>query len=145
MTRRNYFTDRQIVEALRQAAGMQSIAAELLRKTHGRPCSRTQLNNRIMKSERLRAEIDAILEEDKDYAEAHLKKALRAGAPWAITFFLPRKAKDRGYGNTVEQTGPGGGPQQHVVKVVRPSDVRTMTDDQIEDFIREQCSGPGAN
>jgi hypothetical protein len=39
-------------------------------------------------------------DEIKDMAEGKLFEAIQAGEPWAIRYFLTRRAADRGYGNT---------------------------------------------
>jgi hypothetical protein len=140
-----HFTERQIIAALQECAGVQADAAKALEKAHGRTCSRSQINQRIAKSARLKAALAEIMEVEKDIAESELRKAYRTGADWAVRFYLSRQARDRGYGDKVEQVGPGGGPLQHVVRVVTPKDVKAMSDQDLEDFIRSECAGSGAD
>jgi hypothetical protein len=143
--RTKHFTEKQIIAALQECAGVQSDAAKALAAAHGRTCSRSQINQRIAASPRLKAALAEIMEVEKDIAESELRKAYRTGADWAVRFYLSRQARDRGYGDKVEQVGPGGGPMQHVVRVVTPRDVKDMSDQELEDFIRSECAGSGAD
>jgi hypothetical protein len=46
----------------------------------------------------------------KDFAESALHKAVLAGEPWAVKFYLTTQAKDRGYTTRTELAGAEGGP-----------------------------------
>lgn len=48
----------------------------------------------------------------KDIAEGKLQAAIRKGEAWAICFFLKTQAKDRGFVERAEYSGPGGAPIQ---------------------------------
>ena len=139
------YTDAQIIEALISSAGIQSVAAELLERTYGRPYTRKAINKRIQNSTRLREILDDINEKVLDTAEGQLRIANGKGEPWAVQFILKTKGKHRGYTERIEQTGPGGGPVQHAVKVVTPQDMQRMSLDEIREFIRDESVGSGAD
>ena len=142
----NRFTDRQIIDALEKASGIQIVAVRLLEDTYKRRCTRSQINARIQRSPKLRAALDDIIEKDLDIAEGKLKQASSAGESWAVMFTLKTKGKRRGYSEKWEITGPDGGPVQQITRVVTPKDVREMSDDELSDFIRGECgSGPGTD
>jgi len=50
-----------------------------------------------------------------DVAEAALLRAIQKGEAWAVCFFLKCKAKQRGYSERTEITGPAGKPVQVAV------------------------------
>ncbi len=56
------------------------------------------------------AAVQDVKESLKDFAESKLQEAIGRGESWAVCFFLKCQAKDRGYVERVEATGPGGGP-----------------------------------
>ncbi|TWU22474.1 Bacterial regulatory protein, Fis family [Novipirellula galeiformis] len=101
-------TDEDIAAALELCGGVISDAAECL------GMSRRQVHRRVKRSKSLRAVIEDSGEGMKDVAERGLFAAIRNGDPWAIRFFLGRKAKDRGYTTRqeidadVHNTGTGG-------------------------------------
>jgi hypothetical protein len=71
---------------------------------------------------RCRPSLQAILHECretmKDNAESVLYRAVLAGEPWAVCFYLKTQAKDRGYVERQEVTGHEGGPIREVVETV---------------------------
>jgi hypothetical protein len=99
-------TEAQIADALEKSAGIMSVAAERLGVDRSTICRRAQ------KSQRLRNVIDAATERTMDVAEAALLRAVQKGEAWAVCFFLKCKAKQRGYSERTEITGPAGKPVQ---------------------------------
>ena len=97
-------TEAQIADALEKSAGIMSVAAERLGVDRSTICRRAQ------KSQRLRNVIDAATERTMDVAEAALLRAVQKGEAWAVCFFLKCKAKQRGYSERTEITGPAGKP-----------------------------------
>lgn len=89
-------TDKQIMDALRECKGMVYVAAASI------PCSPKTIKARLASkpelAEILREESEAM----KDTAEMSLFDAVIAGDPWAVQYYLTRKAKDRGYGDRQE-------------------------------------------
>ena len=85
------YTDQQICDALREANGFVSQAAEAL------GCSLQTIYSRLETSEAVKAVRDAINESHLDHAETRLFDAIDRGEPWAIKFFLAYKGKSRGY------------------------------------------------
>jgi hypothetical protein len=78
----------------------------------------------------------------KDNAESSLYRAILNGEAWAVCFFLKTQAKDRGYVERTEHTGPDG----------RPIQTETGSDDRITTRINRlaaafealaDCTGPG--
>lgn len=102
-------TEAQIADALEKSAGIMSVAAERLGVDRSTICRRAQ------KSQRLRNVIDAATERTMDVAEAALLRAVQKGEAWAVCFFLKCKAKQRGYSERTEITGPAGKPVQVAV------------------------------
>jgi hypothetical protein len=99
-------TEAQIADAIEKSAGIMSVAAERLGVDRSTICRRAQ------KSQRLRNVIDAATERTMDVAEAALLRAVQKGEAWAVCFFLKCKAKQRGYSERTEITGPAGKPVQ---------------------------------
>lgn len=62
-----------------------------------------------------------------DLAELSLIRAIIKGEAWAVCFRLKTRAKDRGYVERKEVSGPGGGPIQHQDLDI---DVSMLTDEQ---------------
>lgn len=85
------YTDQQICDALVEAKGFVSQAAEAL------GCSQQTIRNRLDKSEVIKAVIEEINESHLDHAETRLFDAIDRGEPWAIKFFLAYRGKSRGY------------------------------------------------
>jgi len=102
-------TEAQIADALEKSAGIMSVAAERL------GVDRSTICRRVQKSQRLRDVIDAATERTMDVAEAALLRAVQKGEAWAVCFFLKCKAKQRGYSERTEITGPAGKPVQVAV------------------------------
>jgi hypothetical protein len=84
-----------VIGALRKCAGITSLAAKELGS------SRQNIHAWIKRSEAVRAAIAEIEEENLDIGEGHLLKKLRTGEWDAVRYYLDRKGRKRGYGNSV--------------------------------------------
>lgn len=136
--KRVYFTDEQIIDALRTAGGVQIKAAQLLAKRHGRPCSRTQINSRINRSKKLIRALEDIREEVLDFAEGKLLEFINAGSEKSVHYYLSTIGKHRGYTRRIESTGPAGGPIEHSIR--RP--IEDMTVEEAEEYLAARAAGP---
>ena len=102
MAKKPKFTVDQVAEALRQSAGIQSLAANRLR------CDAKTVGNYIARHDTLKKLVREILDETIDVAESQLIKAIGEGNLTAIIFYLKTKGKDRGYSERREVTGADG-------------------------------------
>jgi len=105
--RRRLFTDAQYEEALRKARGVQVLAAQLLEKASGLPCSRRLVNQAVKRSKRLRQVIEDTVEGNIDIAELKAYKAIDSDDGPMIRWYLERKGKHRGYAPRYEQQNLG--------------------------------------
>ena len=80
-----------IVEALRDADGLISVAAKRL------GCSTSTIYRRAERVPTVRQVIDDARSELVDKAEAALRAAVENGAPWAVALVLRTLGKGRGY------------------------------------------------
>lgn len=106
MTKRSQPKDAQIIAALQASAGIMTAAARAL------GMERSSLWRRVSKSAKLTAVLQEVRESVLDLAESSLLKALQRGDAWAVCFFLKCQAKQRGYSERTEITGPAGKPVQ---------------------------------
>ena len=103
------YTLAQIGDALTITKGMVFLAAREL------GCAPNTIRDRLGKSETLQNLQQALRGATTDTAELKLYTAILAGEPWAIQFYLKTQAKDRGYTERTEISGPDGGPIEHEV------------------------------
>jgi len=96
MARTQQYTDKRIIEAITQAKGSVHLAAKLIN------CDPTTIYNRIKENKDVAAARELADDQIDDTAELMLHKLILEGNLGAITFRLSRKAKDRGYGDTLE-------------------------------------------
>ncbi len=94
----------RVIEALRESAGIRSVAAQMLR------IHRSNLHRFLKTRPHLLSELEDIDEEIKDLVEGKMLTAIRNDDGQMIRFFLQTRARDRGYGIKQEHSGPGGGP-----------------------------------
>jgi hypothetical protein len=87
-------TEEEVIEAIKASNGLISRAAEMLGYA-----SSSSLHARIHGNKLLQDMVSDAHEELKDRAEEELHKKIKAGNLRAITYFLDRQAKDRGYGS----------------------------------------------
>jgi DNA-binding transcriptional MerR regulator len=98
------YTQEQVIEALEQSKGLKAPAARAL------GCSRDTIRTYL---EEYTAVAQAKLDQREavtDMAENALYAAILRGEAWAICFYLKCMAKDRGYVEKAEISGPGGKP-----------------------------------
>lgn len=100
------YTPEQMVAALHQGRGLQTMAARIL------GCSRQTVDRYVRRYAACREAIREERETMIDFAEAMLYQRVQQGDQWAIKFLLQTQGRDRGYGEQVdvEHTGAGGGP-----------------------------------
>jgi hypothetical protein len=115
------FTHQQVIDALRQCAGVMPPAAEKLGVDRATVWSYCQRHPEIQKA------LVEIRESMIDVAESHLLIAVKTGKQWAVERVLRTQGRKRGYGDSIEHSGPDGGaiPVNAEVKV-------HYTDDGIE-------------
>ena len=116
-------SEKQIIDSLRKNAGFVAVTARSLGVTY------QAIANRLYKSEMLAAALESIRESHLDLAESQLLIKIKEGELSAITFYLDRIGKHRGYVKREEQSGPDGGPiqMQNV-----PLNLGKLTDDEMD-------------
>ena len=97
------YTPEQIIEALRKTKGLIGLAADELK------CDRKTIYNHVKKSAAVRDALESVRERNLDVAESKLLGAIDTGESWAITYYLSRIGRERGYGDRNELTGLNGG------------------------------------
>jgi DNA-binding transcriptional MerR regulator len=98
------YTQEQMIKALEESKGLIAPAARAL------GCSRDTIRTYL---EEYSAVAQAKLDQREavtDMAENALYAAILRGEAWAICFYLKCMAKDRGYVEKAEISGPGGKP-----------------------------------
>ena len=111
MARQQRFSDDQVAEALRSAAGVRSAAASLLK------CSPSTVKRYVDRSETLARIESEIVEQIIDLAESRLVDAINDGNLTAIMFYLRTKGKHRGYSERHQVEGKDGGPVEVKAKL----------------------------
>lgn len=91
-----------VAKALHEACGLVSLAAQLL------GCSDEAVYGQIRRHPKVEEAARLATERELDAAESKLFEAIKKGESWAITFFLARKGKTRGYSERSEFTGKNG-------------------------------------
>jgi hypothetical protein len=96
----------QVVQAVKDAHGMVSKTADILR------CTPATVHNYIKRHPKVAAAVEEARERMLDTAELVLFDNVRDGEAWAVCFYLKTQGKRRGYTERQENihTGPGGGP-----------------------------------
>src|SRR5918995_7372462 len=98
------YTQEEMIEALEESRGLIAPAARAL------GCWRETIRSYLEEYTAVaRAKLDQ-QEAVKDMAENALYAAILRGEAWAICFYLKCMAKDRGYVEKAEISGPGGKP-----------------------------------
>jgi predicted transcriptional regulator len=112
------FTAEQIANALIEAKGFVSVAAKNL------GCAPNTIRNYIKRYATCSQAVTDTREEMKDFAESKLFIEIKNGNITAIIFYLKTQAKDRGYVERQEHSGPDGGPIpiQRIEVVLPPED-----------------------
>ncbi len=114
-------TIEQVRKALKRAGGLRTETAKILR------VSRATVYHYLERWPELHETIQDAEEGLKDVAEGKLAAAIRGGDLRAVTYYLDRKARDRGYGNRQEIVGKNGGP----IEVTDSRDFSGLTDDEL--------------
>ena len=78
-------------------------ATKIINKEFGVDITRDAIYKRIQTNPSLKNTVEKITEEVKDIAEHELFNKIKKGDLRAITYFLDRRAKDRGYALKTEQ------------------------------------------
>ena len=122
------YTQKQIIDALRETKGMVYLAAKRL------GCEAQTIYNYRDRYPAVRAEMEQQDGEVDDAAEMKLYQAIIAGEPWAVQFRLRTKGKGRGYVERVqnEVSGPDGGPIQ--TEHVEKHDLSKLTSEQLREL-----------
>ncbi len=116
MARPRKYTDKKAAEALIQAHGFVSPAAESL------GINRRTLERYIARSATLQKTLEDCRERALDIAELRLLQAINEKQAWAVCFFLKCRGKHRGYVERQELTGADGAPLQQDVRIVELPD-----------------------
>jgi hypothetical protein len=103
MSRKFKYTDKQIIDTLRECKGMAYLAASRI------GCNYTTIYERAKKNKKIQDLINSERGKVIDFAELRLIKAIDRGEPWAIAFCLKTIGKNRGYVERQEVTGADGG------------------------------------
>ena len=98
------YTQEEVIDALEASHGLISPAARRL------GCSRDTIRTYIEEYPEIARTKKDLREVVKDIGEDGLIAAAKRGEAWAICFLLKCIAKDRGYVEKAEISGPGGGP-----------------------------------
>ena len=121
----NGYTSQQIADAIRNARGFVTAAAQEL------GCSRRTVYRYLKKFAGAQESLEDAREKRHDFVENQLMKAVDKGNITAIIFYLKTQCKERGYIERYQQevTGKDGGPIQTegTVKV----DLTRYTDEDI--------------
>lgn len=105
------FTATQVADAVKQAKGYVSKAADLL------DCDPRTIYNYADQYEMVRDAIAAVREKRHDYVESKLMSRIDGEDTTAIIFYLKTQCKDRGYVERQEMTGKDGGPIESEQKI----------------------------
>jgi len=98
------YTPQEIIDALEVSRGLIAPAARNL------GCSRDTIRKYLAEyPEVAKAKAD-MREAVTDSAESSLYRAIEDREAWAVCFYLKTQAKDRGYAERAEVTGPSGAP-----------------------------------
>lgn len=116
------YRSEDIIKALRKTKGLISLAADELK------CDRKTIYNHVKKSAAVRDALEEARGRNLDLAESKLFAAIDDGQPWAITYYLSRIGRERGYGDRNELTGPNGGAIETTIRVVYGSGSKAADD-----------------
>lgn len=118
--KRQYYQTETIIEALQMSGGIVAYAAQKLLIT------RQTLAIWIENEPELQEACANIVEEMLDLTEAKLVELIKDKNPESIRFFLRCKGKRRGWGDTVQVSGPHGGPVQIAATVTTPEEFEEL-------------------
>ena len=98
---RRRYKPKEVALALLKAKGIVSLAAQIL------GCGVRTVYDHIERDEKVAQVREEALEGMLDLAEAKLYNAISSSQSWAVTFFLARKGRGRGYGDKMDVTSGG--------------------------------------
>jgi hypothetical protein len=98
------YKPQEIIGALEESRGLIAPAARKL------GCARDTIRRYLEEYEEIAQAIKDQREAVTDMAENALYQAILDREPWAVCFYLKCMAKDRGYTERAEVSGPGGRP-----------------------------------
>jgi hypothetical protein len=98
------YTQEQMIKALEESKGLIAPAARAL------GCSRDTIRSYLAEYEDIAQAIADQREAVTEMAENALYQAILDREAWAVCFYLKCMAKDRGYTERAEVTGPSGAP-----------------------------------
>ena len=116
------YKSEDIIAALQRAKGLVGLAADELK------CDRKTIYNHINKSAAVRAALESVRGRNLDIAENKLLEAIDRGELAAITYYLSRIGRERGYGDRNELTGLNGGAIETTIRVVYGSGGKAADD-----------------
>lgn len=109
MPRPKTISDTKLARIIVLCGGMKSATARMAR------ISRQALDNRLKANPALEAHFRETREVTLDIVEAVLIREGKKGRPWAIEFYLTRKARHRGWGERLEISTAPNSPSGFVV------------------------------
>lgn len=89
-------TEKQLIAALRKWGGIKALAANECGIT------RQTMQTRVENSKKLQDVIREIEEETLDLGEGHITKGVREGDKDYVKYYMDRKGRKRGFGNSVQ-------------------------------------------
>jgi hypothetical protein len=107
-----HFTPEQVIDAIKEARGLLSIAAQRL------GCHPETVRNYMAEYPEVAKARHEAREMQKDVTESKLLGLIDDADLAAVKYYLSTQAKDRGYVERQEITGADGQPQKHVVEYV---------------------------
>lgn len=104
MANKRRYSDKMIITALRDARGLVAPTAKAL------GCHEATIRNRVREVPAVREAMNEARAALVDLAEQRLYEAVDTGESWAVALVVKTLGRERGYGDQVALTGPGGGP-----------------------------------
>lgn len=126
MAKKNTFSDRQILDALRKSRGLVFVAARRI------GCSPDTIYIRSKKSAKVAAEMARQRGLLIDLAESKLIRAVKAGEQWAVNTVLNNLAKDRGYGQQATRT---------LMVTLSAEELSNLSDEQLDTLEQRLAAG----
>ena len=112
MANGNGLTADKMISALKEARGFVSHACEILK------CSRSHFYVKMRQFVTVQQALEDIREERHDFVENKLMKLIGDDNITAIIFYLKTQAKQRGYVERQELTGPDGRPIETSTNII---------------------------
>ena len=100
----NGLTAEKMISAIKEAKGIVSDACKILN------CSRQHFYNKMREFTTVQQTLESIREQRTDYVEGQMMRLIDELNPTMIIFYLKTQAKNRGYIERSEVSGPDGSP-----------------------------------